>query len=128
MLTRRTFLLSLPWLPAAAAASESSLGLLLGRWRFAERRADGTPATGEFELRMNGHFSGSLQLGSQPEWRFNGDWTLRERQLIWVYTGSSVPLAPDLREDIDEIVTVDAERLVLRSRRNGEVRTFTRAP
>jgi hypothetical protein len=128
MPTRRALLFVLPWLCTVAAAAEPTARLLLGRWRGTERAADGTTGEVEFEFRVTGRFDGSLRPDRQSEWRFAGDWSVRDRQLTWVYTGSSVPLAPELREDVDEIVSVDAQRLVLRSRRSGELRSFTRAP
>jgi hypothetical protein len=47
-------------------------------------------------------------------------------QLTWTYLKSPRPLPEMPLVDFDELVSIDAQRLVLRSKRSGKTNTFQR--
>ncbi len=99
---------------------------LVGRWT----TTDAHPSLGTVTVRVSitqaMRFSGEALAGERSFWQFGGTLGLDGRRLTWRYASSSLPLNDAARTDVDEVLSVDAERLLLRSALSGKERLFSR--
>jgi hypothetical protein len=77
-------------------------------------------------LTQNLKFTGSSAIDGKVFWTYSGTWEVRGGQVIWHYENSSRPLPESAKADTDDIVAVDAEKMVLVSRLNGKQNVFLR--
>lgn len=71
-------------------------------------------------------FAGTASANGKLLWDYAGTVQIDGRRLVWHYEVSSIALPDAARADIDDIVSVDAEQIVLRSQRSGALRTLQR--
>lgn len=99
---------------------------LVGRWTsFAQH-----PTAGEMSIVLSIaqtlRFAGTASVNGKPFWGYGGTVRIDGRRLVWHYEVSSIVLPDAARTDVDDIVSVDAEQIVLRSQRSGALRTLQR--
>lgn len=99
---------------------------LVGRWQSADDHPSLGTVTTRLTIAQTLRFSGEAARGDQVFWRFAGTLALDGRRLTWRYEESTLPLNEAARTDADDVLAVDAERLVLRSRLSGQERVFAR--
>lgn len=109
--------------PPAQAKAESPY---VGSWQWSGAAPNGTPVAAAMILKEDLTFS--TQVKSQGAVVFNaaGAWSVLGRGLFWTYMDSQPPLPADKKEDEDEIVSLDGDRLLLRSKLSGQEREFLR--
>ncbi|MDZ7654129.1 MAG: hypothetical protein U5L03_17035 [Burkholderiaceae bacterium] len=125
---RRRLLAALLLLAGARLRAQPSLSplALVGRWSAADDHPALGPVTTRVTIAQTLRFSGEAARGGEVFWRFAGTVELEGRGLTWRYADSTLPLNDAARSDTDDVLTADAERLVLRSRLSGKERVFTR--
>ena len=111
---------------AAAAAQYVSPMALVGRWSFSSRSAEGNAAETQVVFTQNKYFQGFSTSDGQTVVEFRGSWSVEDSMLTWRYESSTGPAPAAGGVETDEIVSVEAAKLVLRSR-SGTVREFVRA-
>jgi hypothetical protein len=99
---------------------------LVGRWQASDDHPSLGTVTTRLTIAQTLRFSGEAARGDQVFWRFGGTLVLDGRSLTWRYEESTLPLNDAARTDTDDVLAVDAERLVLRSRLSGQERVFAR--
>lgn len=111
---------SAPSLPAVSPLA------LVGRWQASDDHPSLGTVTTRLAITQTLRFSGEAVAGDRVFWRFGGTLVLAGRSLTWRYEESTLPLNEAARTDTDDLLSADAERLVLRSRLSGKERMFTR--
>lgn len=99
---------------------------LVGRWSSAARHPTAGEMTIVLSIAQTLRFAGSASVAGKPFWEYGGTVRIEGRQLVWHYDTSSIALPKAARTDVDDIVSVDAEQIVLRSQRSGALRTLQR--
>lgn len=99
---------------------------LVGRWTSSATHPTAGEMTIVVSIAQTMRFNGSGTVGGKPYWTYGGTVRIDGRQLIWHYDSSSIALPEVARTDVDDIVSVDADRLVLKSHRSGALRTLRR--
>lgn len=132
----------------SAHAQEASISAveLAGTWSVLEMLPDGALMTVELSLMHNRTFSGIGTLVDEsvdakpidrqskdgepthgvPFWTCSGSWQVKGKQVVWNYVNSSRPLSDSAKADTDDIISLEASRLVLVSRSTGKRREFSR--
>ena len=100
---------------------------LVGKWSASEKMANGVTMSNSLMLTQNMKFSGVATVQGAEFWNYSGTWELKGNQLIWHYENSSRPLPESAKIDVDDIVSVDASKLVLVSKLSGKQHEFTRS-
>ena len=100
---------------------------LVGKWSASEKMANGATMSTSLMLTQNMKFSGIVTVQGAEFWNYSGTWEVKGNQLIWRYENSSRPLPESAKTDVDDIVSVDASKLVLVSKLNGKQHEFTRS-
>ena len=100
---------------------------LVGKWSTSERRADGTVVTTDVTLTQTQRFSGTATVQGKEFWSYSGSWEVTDGRLIWHYENSSRPLPESAKTDVDDIISVDAGKLLLTSRLNGKQQVYLRS-
>jgi hypothetical protein len=108
------------------AAAQTLCTALVGKWFGTATRPSGPTLATTFEVKNDATFQGSVDANGAPFWTFSGTWECKGRQLTWTYRESSRPLPDAAKVDTDEIMSVDTERLVLRSTLSGQNRSFSK--
>jgi hypothetical protein len=98
----------------------------VGTWTWNGPAPDGSPAVSTMTLKDDLSFTGSLTIAGKLVFSGSGVWSISGRRVLWTYLSSEPPLPLDKREDEDEIVTLDRDRLILRSKLSGKERGFVR--
>ncbi len=80
----------------------------------------------ELALTQNSKFTGSSAIDGKVFWTYSGTWEVKGDQLIWHYENSSRPLPETAKADTDDIVVLDAKKMVLVSRLSGKQNVFLR--
>lgn len=129
MLDESTLLFQSAFLPVGGspqAAKKTSESAYVGTWRWSGTAPDGKPATAMMILKEDLSFS--TEIKSQGVLVFNaaGVWSVSGGRLFSNIMRSQPPLPADKKEDEDEIVSLDGDRLVLRSKLSGKEREFLR--
>ncbi len=101
---------------------------LVGKWSASAKLANGATMNTTLILAQNMKFSGVATIQGAEFWNFSGTWELKGNQLIWHYANSSRPLPESAKTDIDDVVSVDASKLVLVSHLSGKQNEFVRIP
>jgi hypothetical protein len=109
-----------------AHGAEISPASLVGTWRLSEATAEGGVFETEVRLEQSMRFVvvGTIQGKQVVHW--NGTWEVKDHQLIWHYDGGSSAIAPPAKTDIDNIISVDAAKLVLDSRLSNKEHVYLR--
>jgi hypothetical protein len=129
MLEETTLLFKSAFLPTgesaqvAKARSESSY---VGSWQWSGAAPNGNPAAAAMILKEDLSFSTQVKMQGVVVFNAVGVWSVSGRKLLWTYMRSEPPLPDDKKEDEDEIVSLDRDRLVLRSKLSGKEREFLR--
>jgi len=99
----------------------------VGRWTSSAPHPTAGEVTIVVSIAQTMRFSGSATVDGRPYWTYGGTVRIDGQKLVWHYDVSSIALPEASRTDVDDILSVDAERIVLRSQRSGgALRTFLR--
>jgi hypothetical protein len=112
--------------PAYAQGQAISPLSLVGKWSASESLANGAVVRTDLNLTQTLKFSGTATVQGKEVWWYSGSWEVREGQLVWHYENSSRPLPESAKTDIDNIVSVDAGKLVLASHLSGKQHVYLR--
>lgn len=98
----------------------------VGSWESNAKAPNGSNST--TTMILNNDLSFSIKRITQGDPVFNavGVWSLSGERIRWTYLRSEPPLPSNEREAIDEVLSFDADRLVLRSERSGGESEFIR--
>jgi hypothetical protein len=99
---------------------------LVGKWSGSETLPNGQTLSAILELTPNMRFNGTAAVQGSLIWEYSGTWELQGNQLVWHYERSSLILPDSAKTDVDDVVSVDAAKLVLMSHISGKQREFTR--
>jgi hypothetical protein len=103
---------------------------LVGNWTGTALFRSGTLMTMRMTLTQNGAFRGVATVDGKPVWTFSGRWELEtdgsKDVLVWRYEQSAPELPAASKIDRDDIVGVDGDKMVLRSRVSAKEHMFTR--
>jgi hypothetical protein len=100
---------------------------LVGTWSTSEPLPDGRIMALQFSLAHNRTFSGSATLEGKQFWTYSGSWQIKGTQVIWNYVNSSRLLPDGAKTDIDDIVSLEPDKLVLLSHLTGKKRELVRS-
>ena len=112
--------------PFAAEEARLSPIALVGRWSSSAQHPTGGEMSIVVTIAQTLRFTGAASVNGKPFWEYGGTVRIDGHRLVWHYEVSSIALPDAARTDIDDIVSLDAERLVLRSQRTGALRTLQR--
>ena len=112
--------------PSYAQSGVVSPILLTGKWTSSETMPSGAVMSMDLMLTQDMKFSGLAKVQGNDFWSYSGTWELKDKQLTWRYENSSRPLPEAMKTDIDDIVSVDGDRLVLSSRLSGKQHVYVR--
>ncbi len=113
--------------PGYAQGQTISPVSLVGKWSTSERGADGTVVTTTLTLTQTLRFSGTATVQGKEFWSYSGSWEVTDRHLVWHYENSSRPLLDSAKTDTDDIISVDARKLVLASHLSGKQHVYLRS-
>jgi hypothetical protein len=113
--------------PSYAQSGDVSPRLLIGKWSASATMPNGAVMATDLALTQDMKFNGSATVQGKEFWTYSGTWEVKGSQLIWHYENSSQPLPESAKTDIDDIVAVDAEKLVLASKLTGKQSVYLRA-
>ena len=126
MCRRCSLLILVCILSTAVAQNQISPMSLVGRWSASADHPGGATTVTHVVFTQNMHFFGSSTVDGKTFLDFDGTWSVSGNTLAWHYeTSSGLTPAPGTT-DTDEIVSVDASRLVLRSSLSGKQREYIR--
>ena len=77
-------------------------------------------------LNPDAMFSGAAELNGKIVWTHSGTWVLQEGAPVWAHDEASRPLPESPRMEVDEIISLDADHLVLLSQPSGVHHSFAR--
>ena len=126
---RIALFVSLLWLSATLSpghAQAFSPVSLVGKWTASEKMSNGTTMTTQLTLTQSMKFTGVATLDGREYWTFAGTWEVDGSKLVLHYETSSRPLPESAKADVDDIVSIGAEKLVVVSRLGGKQHEFTR--
>lgn len=112
--------------PSHAQTATISPIALVGKWSGSEKMPDGNTVVVQLALTQSQKFTGASSVNGRIFWTYSGTWEVNGNQLTWRYETSSPVLPEAAKTDIDDIVALDAEKLVLSSRLSGKQNTFLR--
>lgn len=118
---------SLPFQHTLAAEEGLSAAKLVGTWSSSEQLPNGGKMSAQMVLEPSMKFSGSVAVNGSVVWEYSGSWSLSGSALTWRYEKSSRALPEAAKVDVDQVVSVDAKRLVLLSKQSGKQHEFERA-
>ena len=118
----------LPLRFAVAADEGPSTPQLVGTWSGADQLPNGSKTSARMILDPSMKFSGSVAVNGSVVWEYSGSWSLTGNTLTWNYEKSSRALPEDAKVDVDQVVSVDATRLVLLSKQSGKQHELQRIP
>jgi hypothetical protein len=112
---------------AAFAQTQISPMALVGRWSASAVDPSGATMVTHVVFTQNMHFFASSTVDGRTFLDLDGTWSASGNALAWRYrTSSGLTPVPGIT-DTDEIVSVDASRLVLRSSLSGKQYEYLRA-
>jgi len=114
-------------LTTAFAQGQISPMSLVGRWSVSANHPSGATLVTHVVLTQNLRFFGSSTADGKTFHDFAGTWSVSGNTLVWRYEASSALFPAPGTTDTDEIVSVDATRLVLRSNLSGKQNEYIRA-
>ena len=112
--------------PSYAQGGGVSPILLTGKWTSSETMPSGAVMSMDLLLTQDMKFSGLAKVQGNDFWTYSGTWDLKENELTWHYENSSRPLPEAMKTDIDDIVSVDGNRVVLSSLLSGKQHVYVR--
>lgn len=118
-----TFLLSLS---TALAQNDFSPLSLVGRWSITAQHPDGTPISVNVVLTQNQKFTSTTAAQGKPFNTATGTWAISGRTLTWRYDAAPGSTSNAAVTDSDEIISADADKLVLRSKLSGKQQEYLR--
>jgi hypothetical protein len=110
----------------AIAQADISPISLVGKWTTESKHPSGATITSTVVLTQNLRFSASSMVDGKPFVQFAGTWSVAGNLLTWRYETSSAMTPAPGTTDMDEIVSVDASRLILRSKLSGKQHEYVR--
>lgn len=110
----------------AFAQADISPISLVGKWAIESRHPSGATITANVVLTQNMRFSGSSTVDGKPFLQYGGTWSVAGNLLTWRYESSSGLTPAPGTTDTDEIISVDASRLVLRPKLSGKQHEYVR--
>ena len=110
----------------ALAQAEVSPISLVGKWTTEAKHPSGATIASSVVLTQNMRFSASSTVDGKPFVQFGGTWSVAGNLLTWRYETSSAMTPGPGTTDVDEIVSVEASRLVLRSKLSGKQHEYVR--
>jgi hypothetical protein len=114
--------------PAEAAPLSAIDPMTLhGEWTVKEQHPDAGEVVTLFSINPDNSFSGTMTVTGNVVWRYSGNWYLDGNLITWFYTRSEPPLMLADETEVDEIVSVDSEKLVYRSGKRDVLETLYRA-
>jgi hypothetical protein len=112
-----------PSAPAVVIAPE----LLLGQWTVKEQHPDAGEVVTLFSINPDSSFAGTMTVAGDVVWSYSGNWYLDGNLITWFYTRSTPPLMLVDETEVDEIISVDSEKLVYLSGKRDVLETLYRA-
>ena len=113
--------------PSHAQGGDVPPRLLIGKWSASATMPNGAVMATDLALTQDRKLSGLATVQGKEFWSYSGTWEVKGSQLIWHYVNSSQPLPESAKTDIDDIVSVDSEKLVLTSKLSGKQSVYLRA-
>jgi hypothetical protein len=110
----------------AEAAKKTSESPYVGAWHWSGTAPNGNPAKAAMILKEDLSFSTEIKSQGALVFDAAGVWSVSGGRLFLTYMRSRPPLPADKKEDEDEIISLDGDRLVLRSKLSGKEREFLR--
>jgi hypothetical protein len=119
-----------PFSVAQGSREPVSALALVGTWTTTAPMRDGKFMTTRVTLTQSLKFYGSATVDGATVWTFSGRWALQPGRegavLTWNYEQSVPELAAESTADRDDVISVSAKKLTLRSRRDGREQVFSR--
>jgi len=115
-------------LPAAPSAPAIAPESLHGQWTVKEQHPDAGEVITLFSINPDSSFAGTMSVAGNVVWSYSGNWYLDGNLITWFYTQSTPPLMLVDETEVDEIITVDSEKLVYRSGKRDVLETLYRSP
>ncbi|HJW52513.1 MAG TPA: lipocalin family protein [Burkholderiaceae bacterium] len=113
-------------LSAAVAQTQISPMALVGRWSASATNSSGVTIATDVVFTQNMHFFASSTVDGKTFLDFGGTWSVSGNTLAWRYLSSSGSAPAPGTTDTDEIVSVAASKLVLRSSLSGKQHEYIR--
>ena len=113
-------------LNAAVAQTQISPMALVGRWSASATNSSGVTIVTDVVFTQNMHFFASSTLDGKTFLDLGGTWSVSGNTLAWRYMTNSGSAPAPGTTDTDEIVSVDASKLVLRSSLSGKQHEYIR--
>lgn len=111
---------------AAIAQTQISPMALVGRWSASATNSSGVTIVTDVVFTQNMHFFASSTVDGKTFLDLGGTWSVSGNTLAWRYVTSSGSAPAPGTTDTDEIVSVDASKLVLRSSLSGKQHEYIR--
>jgi hypothetical protein len=111
--------------PAPAAAIDPEA--LHGEWTAREQHPDAGEVVTLFSINPDSSFAGTMTVAGNVVWSYSGNWYLDGNLITWFYTRSTPPLMLVDETEVDEIISVDSEKLVYLSGKRDVLETLYRA-
>lgn len=109
------------------AAGEVKMdALLIGSWSASSNTPGGDQLHTTMTLNPDATFTGATALNGKIVWAYSGTWALQQRELVWTHKEDTRPLPESPRIEVDEIISLDADHLVLLSKASGVQHSFAR--
>jgi hypothetical protein len=109
--------------PVAAFDPEA----LHGEWTVKEQHPEAGEVVTLFSINPDSSFAGTMTVAGNVVWRYSGNWYLEGNLITWFYTQSTPSLMLEDETEVDELVSVDSEKLVYRSGKRDVLETLYRA-
>jgi hypothetical protein len=100
---------------------------LHGEWTVKEQHPDAGEVVTLFSINPDNSFAGTMTVAGNVVWSYSGNWYLDGNLITWFYTRSTPALMLADETEVDEIVSVDSEKLVYRSGKRDVLETLYRA-
>jgi hypothetical protein len=113
--------------PEAAAVAAIDPGTLYGEWIAKEQHPDAGEVVTLFSINADSSFAGTMTVADNVVWRYSGNWYLDGNLITWFYTQSMPALNLADETEVDEIITVDSEKLIYRSGKRDALETIYRS-
>ena len=113
-------------LQAASSAPAIAPESLHGQWTVKEQHPDAGEVITLFSINPDSSFAGTMTVAGNVVWSYSGNWYLDGNLITWFYTQSTPPLMLVDETEVDEIITIDSEKLTYRSGKRDVVETLYR--
>ena len=115
--------------PTAATGQVAAIdpASLYGEWTVKEQHPEAGEVVTLFSINPDSSFAGTMSVAGKVVWNYSGNWYLEGNQITWFYTQSTPPLMLVDETEVDEIITVDGDKLVYRSGKRDVLETLYRA-